>query len=214
MWYGIVKFEVLITVFLDQWNSEDGRSNSTETSVTIYTSGRRHVPQDLNLQRTNSLEAWMSDLRLPDITMRRAITLKHAVSVPVRRGGKRHYNVYIYYIRYIYINIYIKVKWSLYRPSVACLHLCAPCACVLRSLLQWNSSLFLSLTSCAYSLSVCSVLLHLISQWHTHTTHTLNRIPLDEGSVCRRKLYRAKPNVQNRQTVMPTAGFEPAIQVN
>ena len=75
MWYGIVKFEVLITVFLflDQWNSEDGHSNSTETSVTIYTSARRHVPQYLNLQRTNSLEAWMSDVRLPDITMRRAV---------------------------------------------------------------------------------------------------------------------------------------------
>ena len=45
-----------------------------------------------------------------------------------------------------------------------------------------------------------------------HTT--LGRIPLDERSDRRRDLYLTTHNIQNRQTPMPLAGFEPAILAN
>jgi hypothetical protein len=42
-----------------------------------------------------------------------------------------------------------------------------------------------------------------------HTT--LARTPLDEGSARRRDLYLTTHNTHNRQTSMPTAGFQPTI---
>jgi len=44
----------------------------------------------------------------------------------------------------------------------------------------------------------------------THT-HTLSRIPLDEGSARRRDLYLTTHNIHKRKTSTPPAGFEPAI---
>jgi hypothetical protein len=46
----------------------------------------------------------------------------------------------------------------------------------------------------------------------THTT--LGRTPLDEWSARRRDLYLTSHNTHNRQTSMPSAGFEPAIPVS
>jgi len=40
---------------------------------------------------------------------------------------------------------------------------------------------------------------------------TLSRTPLDEWSVRRRGLYLSTYDTHNRQTLMPTVGFEPAI---
>jgi hypothetical protein len=42
-------------------------------------------------------------------------------------------------------------------------------------------------------------------------SHTLGRTPLDEGSARRRYLYLTTHNIHNRQTSMPSAGFESAI---
>ena len=42
-------------------------------------------------------------------------------------------------------------------------------------------------------------------------THTLGRNSLDEGSARRRNLCLIAHNIHNRQTVLPAAGFEPAI---
>jgi len=46
-------------------------------------------------------------------------------------------------------------------------------------------------------------LLHLITIKNTHAT--LDRVPLDEGSACLRKLYVATHNTNSRQTFMPSA---------
>jgi hypothetical protein len=45
------------------------------------------------------------------------------------------------------------------------------------------------------------------TQWH----NTVGRTPLDEGSARRRDLYLTTHSTYNRQTFMPSAGFEPAI---
>ena len=45
-----------------------------------------------------------------------------------------------------------------------------------------------------------------------HTRHTtVGRTPLDEWSACRRDLYLTTHNTYNRQTSMPSVGFEPTI---
>jgi len=46
---------------------------------------------------------------------------------------------------------------------------------------------------------------------HTQRRITVSRTPLDEWSVRRRDLYLKIHNTHNRQTDMPTAGFEPTI---
>jgi hypothetical protein len=46
---------------------------------------------------------------------------------------------------------------------------------------------------------------------HTQRHTTVGRTPLDEGSARRRDLYLTAHNTYNRQTSMPSAGFEPAI---
>ena len=46
---------------------------------------------------------------------------------------------------------------------------------------------------------------------HTQSHTTGGRTPLDEGSACRRDLYLATNNTHNKQTFVPSAGFEPAI---
>jgi len=51
--------------------------------------------------------------------------------------------------------------------------------------------------------------LHLITIKDTHTT--FDTAPLDEGSACLRKFYVATHNTNNRQTSMPSAGFETSI---
>jgi len=118
-------------------------------------------------QRTNSLETLMSELRLPDITMRRAVYIfVHHV----------HADCAVFFSE---IRLYFLV-WHLVPTHCRCAAFC-----------------------CIWS----------VNDTYTHT-HTLSRIPLDEGSACRRKLYRAKHNVQNRETAMPTAGFEPTIQAS
>jgi hypothetical protein len=45
---------------------------------------------------------------------------------------------------------------------------------------------------------------------HSHTT-TVGRTPLDEWSARRKDLYLTKHNTHNRETSMPSAGFEPKI---
>ena len=55
-------------------------------------------------------------------------------------------------------------------------------------------------------------MLHLIALSNTHTT--LGRTSLDEGLAQRRDLYLTTPNTHKRQTSMPPAGFEPAIQTS
>jgi len=49
-----------------------------------------------------------------------------------------------------------------------------------------------------------------LSDIHTHT-HTLGRIPLDEGSVRRRDLDLTNRNTHKRQTSVPPAGFKSTI---
>jgi len=49
------------------------------------------------------------------------------------------------------------------------------------------------------------LLIHKVSRSHT----TVGRTPLDEWSACRRDLYLTTQNTHNRQTSMPTVGFEP-----
>ena len=51
-----------------------------------------------------------------------------------------------------------------------------------------------------------------LNDTHTHT-HTLGRIPLDEGSAHRSDLYLITNNISKTKTSMPPAGFEPAIPV-
>jgi hypothetical protein len=46
---------------------------------------------------------------------------------------------------------------------------------------------------------------------HTHT-HILGRTPQGEGSACGRDLYLATYIIQNGETSMSPAGFEPEIQ--
>ena len=46
---------------------------------------------------------------------------------------------------------------------------------------------------------------------HTQRRTTIGRTPLDEWSARRRDLYLTTHNCHNRQTSMPTVGFEPAI---
>ena len=46
--------------------------------------------------------------------------------------------------------------------------------------------------------------------WHTHT-HARDRTLLEELSTRRRNLYLMTHNTHNRQTSMPTVGFEPTI---
>ena len=48
-----------------------------------------------------------------------------------------------------------------------------------------------------------------------HLRHTtVGRTPLDKWSACRRDLYLTTHDTHNRQTSMPTAGFEPVIPAN
>jgi hypothetical protein len=44
---------------------------------------------------------------------------------------------------------------------------------------------------------------------HTQRRTTVGRTPLDEWSARRRDLYMTKHNTHNRQTSMPSVGFEP-----
>ena len=61
-------------------------------------------------------------------------------------------------------------------------------------------SFFLSLASSTYSCRRKGLLLHLITLKDTHThTHTLGRIPLDEGSARRRDLYLTTHNTEHSQ---------------
>ena len=46
---------------------------------------------------------------------------------------------------------------------------------------------------------------------HTQRRITVGRTPLDELSARRRDLYLTTHNTHNRQTSMPSAGFEPTI---
>jgi len=46
---------------------------------------------------------------------------------------------------------------------------------------------------------------------HTQRRTTVGRTPLDEWSACRRDLYLTKHNTHNRQTPMPSVGFETTI---
>ena len=62
------------------------------------------------------------------------------------------------------------------------------------------------------------LLLHLITlKTHTHTQVTRTRTPtrcmtpLDKWSAHRRDLYRTTHNTHNRQTALPSAGFEPKV---
>jgi hypothetical protein len=49
------------------------------------------------------------------------------------------------------------------------------------------------------------------SFYHTQGHTTVGRTPLDKGSARRRDLYLTTHNTYNRQTSMPSSGFEPAI---
>ena len=46
---------------------------------------------------------------------------------------------------------------------------------------------------------------------HTQWRTTVGRTPLDEGSARRRDVYLTTYNTHNRQTSMPSVGFEPTI---
>ena len=46
---------------------------------------------------------------------------------------------------------------------------------------------------------------------HTQRRTTVGRTPLDELSARRRYLYLTTHNTHNRQTSMPSVGFEPTI---
>jgi len=46
---------------------------------------------------------------------------------------------------------------------------------------------------------------------HTQRRTTVERTPLDEWSAWRRDLYLTTHNTHNRQTSMPSVGFEPTI---
>ena len=46
---------------------------------------------------------------------------------------------------------------------------------------------------------------------HTQRRTTVGRTPLDEQSARRRDLYLTTHNTHNRQTSMPSVGFEPTI---
>jgi len=46
---------------------------------------------------------------------------------------------------------------------------------------------------------------------HTQRRITVGRTPLDEWSARRRDLYLTTHDTHNRQTSMPTVGFEPTI---
>ena len=46
---------------------------------------------------------------------------------------------------------------------------------------------------------------------HTQRRTTVGRSPLDERSARRGDLYMTTHNTHNRQTSMPTVGFEPTI---
>jgi hypothetical protein len=48
---------------------------------------------------------------------------------------------------------------------------------------------------------------------HTQRRATVGRSPLDKWSARRRDLYLTTPNTHNRQTSMPTVGFESTISV-
>jgi hypothetical protein len=49
----------------------------------------------------------------------------------------------------------------------------------------------------------------------SHFRHTtVGRTPLDEGPARRRDIYLTTHNTHNRQTSMPTVGFEPTILVS
>ena len=49
---------------------------------------------------------------------------------------------------------------------------------------------------------------------HTQRHTTVGKTPLDEGSARCRDLYMTTHNTHNRQTCMPSTGFEPAIPAN
>jgi len=48
---------------------------------------------------------------------------------------------------------------------------------------------------------------------HTQWRTTVGRTPLDEWSTLRRDLYLTTHNTHNRQTSIPSVGFEPTISV-
>jgi len=50
-----------------------------------------------------------------------------------------------------------------------------------------------------------------VSRSHTQRRTTVGRTPLDELSARRRDLYLTTHNTHNRQTSIPSAGFEPTI---
>ena len=49
---------------------------------------------------------------------------------------------------------------------------------------------------------------------HTQRHTTVGRTPLDEWSACHRDLYLTTHDTYNRQTSMPSVGFEPTISVD
>jgi len=55
------------------------------------------------------------------------------------------------------------------------------------------------------------LLIHEVSRSHTKRRTTVGSNPLDEGSAHRRDLYLTTHNTHNRQTFMPSVGFEPTL---
>ena len=55
------------------------------------------------------------------------------------------------------------------------------------------------------------LLIHEVSRLNTQRRTTVGRTPLDEWSAGRRDLYLTTHNTHNRQTSMPSEGFEPTI---
>jgi len=72
-------------------------------------------------------------------------------------------------------------------------------------------SFFLSVTSSSYSFQVQRLMFGLIT---INKTYTLGRSTLEEGSARSRDLLLIKHKNHKRQTSMPTARFEPAIQTS
>ena len=68
---------------------------------------------------------------------------------------------------------------------------------------------FFFLWRCALTRAMASSFLGFLD--HTQRRNTVARIPLDEWSARRRDLYLTTHNTHNRQTSIPSAGFEPTI---
>jgi len=75
----------------------------------------------------------------------------------------------------------------------------------------WNVAYFFIFPPwrCDPTLAIASSFLRLLD--HTQRRTTVGRTPLDEWSARRRDLYLTTHNNHNRQTSMPSVGFEPTI---